>query len=248
MFFFRRGKTQIFTLIELLVVVAIIAILAGMLLPALNKARDMARQISCLNNMSSMGKVFLMYSDDSRGFLPGYYNTGNGSYMTGCLSWYGGTPENGMLAPYLRLNEAVGLGAYGHRNANTGNSMQRSKLSCGKLEMKSGFPLVFGYGYNYYIAGFCSRLLSKFATPSRTSLVAEINYGNQEGAQQGVKCAPDASTYIENRIAYRHGTGANVLYVDGSAAKTMRSEVPVQFSGVVPPPPFWYPGKAVSTL
>ena len=68
-FLLRRVKIRIFTLIELLIVIAIIAILAAMLLPALNNAKNAARETSCKNNQKQLGLLLTSYANDYDGWV-----------------------------------------------------------------------------------------------------------------------------------------------------------------------------------
>lgn len=96
----NKSKSGFFTLIELLVVIAIIAILAAMLLPALSKAREKARAISCVNVLKQCGLGVAMYVDDNEGmYMPAITYQFN---VSGVGS--GVTTRNFFVAPYLGIN------------------------------------------------------------------------------------------------------------------------------------------------
>src|SRR6266850_852312 len=82
----RKSPVPAFTLIELLVVIAIIAILAAMLLPALSKAKQKAKQTSCINNMKQIGIACVMYTGEYNQY-PGNLSTSTAGWANYCYVW-----------------------------------------------------------------------------------------------------------------------------------------------------------------
>ncbi len=100
------GNRIRFTLVELLVVVAIISVLAALLLPALDNARESARATQCLGNQKQVGAALLMYADDMDGWLAIVHNDGAGhvNFPADFLANSGGLKTNVVYVPKDNFN------------------------------------------------------------------------------------------------------------------------------------------------
>jgi prepilin-type N-terminal cleavage/methylation domain-containing protein/prepilin-type processing-associated H-X9-DG protein len=196
----RRG----FTLIELLVVIAIIAILAAILFPVFAKAREKARQASCMSNLKQLALGMLMYVNDY-----------DDRFFTGSSRWLGGTygvnpvvpgvPDMNWHATYGYQDSWVNMIYPYVKNAQIYRCPSRSTAVC--MGVDYGVP---HYGFNApntRITIFYNNYpgLGTFTRPAETMLVTEKSSGNPAYVLDPAYYVCDA----------RHNEGGNVAFVDG---------------------------------
>src|SRR3954468_10169427 len=89
----RRRHGLAFTLVELLVVIGIIALLISILLPALNKARESARQVKCLSNIRQLSLAAFTFASENKGWMVGRGGSGIVAYNPGGTNPFAGTAD-----------------------------------------------------------------------------------------------------------------------------------------------------------
>lgn len=217
-FLSHRSFSRNFTLIELLIVIAIIAILAALLLPALNAARDKAMAVRCLSNLKQQGAGFLQYAMDNKERVPCSATPGtNGVHYAWRLA----------IAPY------VGTKAEKKYLFNNEPEARNSIFFCQKSNRTAGSP-EFGnnspeasyglaYAYNLNIGWYSTnpkgcKFLSdiKGKSAAETILTADLSDLSIGPGNIPVCWSPDISD--PNVVGNRHSLGINLNWADGHAS------------------------------
>ena len=208
-------KNRIFTLVELLVVIAIIAILASMLLPALNKAREKARAITCVNNLKTLGMTFNFYADDMDGYCPAWYNMGTIAAGENII-WYV------VIKNYLEKaagTKTTWAGWFVPDTKYPANKTLAGALSCPSANV----PKIWGmdYGENAYLASSAYKSTAdgplKY-TPFRFHQIKRQSEVFLLGDAYNYALGDEKESDPTYPARYRHNKGINLLYVDLHAA------------------------------
>jgi len=196
-----------FTLIELLVVIAIIAILAAILFPVFARAREKARQTSCLSNLKQNALAFQMYVQDYDETMPPAVYPDWQTYWDTKVDWSGHVIGDGLLTPYTK-NQQI--------------------QACPTAKGIAADRPYSGYGYNTTYLGAIPAMggtpaaLAMIQRPTETVLVCDSalwsSFTNALYLNNLLRAPGDPFyAWIGPNVHFRHNGAANVSFCDGHA-------------------------------
>ena len=200
-----------FTLIELLVVIAIIAILAAMLLPALQQARSKGQGIKCLNHLKNLGSASSQYIVDNNDYIPFGKNT--------LSSDYSGYTSPALPAWFSRLGRYMGFTVISHYRVENVDKLR----SCNVLEKKNSLSNFYSISINYTPSSPKYPISPPFHNPK---LVHVPRPSNSFYILDTLTSDPySMNPWSTSSFTGRHNNGCNLSFLGGNAKWYRKSHI-----------------------
>ena len=235
-------RNRNFTLIELLVVIAIIAILAAMLLPALNKARASAKDSTCKNNLKTLAAANLLYAGDSDDYMVPVYERNKAK-----ASWVYNESFAGQIGVNPKINEE-------------GLNLWPTKLLCpdsygaitpeenGLSAINRSYTLNDTFGSNWNDGPSTRSIrISRSSAPSQKfmfldGLRSETLFGQNWTTRANYASIGECKDPANVSVAYRHQLHFNISFFDGHVARYEKPDLIWVTNEYVRNWAFWQPG------